>query len=198
MPNVRVLVVDAHPLARLAISRILAETGWITVTASCAQPAGNPECDVVVLDPRLASGVVALDMIRTLSTHVPVLVVSDSRDPGDVTSAIRTGAAGYVNKQATEGTYPEAVDAARQGRMYVFVPSAPTSSGDRLSPRERETLSYIARGYTHSQTATRMRVSKTTVDTYIARVRDKLSLGNKAELALAAANHAAEAGYSSR
>ena len=55
-----------------------------------------------------------------------------------------------------------------------------------LSWRERQALSYIARGYTHQQTATRMGVSKATVDTYVGRVRTKLRLGNKAELALAA------------
>jgi DNA-binding CsgD family transcriptional regulator len=57
---------------------------------------------------------------------------------------------------------------------------------EMLSRRERETLSYIARGFTHQQTATRMGVSKATVDTYVARVRAKLNLGNKAELAIAA------------
>jgi DNA-binding CsgD family transcriptional regulator len=55
-----------------------------------------------------------------------------------------------------------------------------------LSNRERQALEYIARGFTHQQTASRMGVSKATVDTYIARIRTKLRLGNKAELALAA------------
>jgi two-component system, NarL family, nitrate/nitrite response regulator NarL len=52
--------------------------------------------------------------------------------------------------------------------------------------REQQALAYIGRGFTHQQTATRMGVSKATVDTYIGRVRSKLNLGNKAELALAA------------
>jgi DNA-binding NarL/FixJ family response regulator len=56
----------------------------------------------------------------------------------------------------------------------------------RLSARERETLAHIARGLTHTQIATRMRISKATVDTYVARIRAKLKLGNKAELAIAA------------
>jgi DNA-binding CsgD family transcriptional regulator len=55
-----------------------------------------------------------------------------------------------------------------------------------LSPRERHTLSLIARGYTHQQAATRMGISKATVDTYVARIRAKLKVGNKAELAVAA------------
>ncbi|HEY2674279.1 MAG TPA: response regulator transcription factor [Rugosimonospora sp.] len=52
----------------------------------------------------------------------------------------------------------------------------------RLSPREEQALDLIARGYTHGQTAVRMGVSKSTVDTYVERIRAKLHVGNKAEL----------------
>jgi len=62
----------------------------------------------------------------------------------------------------------------------------PDIAVDRLSEREKETLAWVAAGYTHEQTARRMRVAKSTVDTYIARIRGKLGVGNKAELALAA------------
>jgi DNA-binding CsgD family transcriptional regulator len=62
----------------------------------------------------------------------------------------------------------------------------PEVAVDRLSEREKETLAWVAAGYTHEQTARRMRVAKSTVDTYIARIRGKLGVGNKAELALVA------------
>jgi DNA-binding NarL/FixJ family response regulator len=61
----------------------------------------------------------------------------------------------------------------------------------RLSPREEQTLRYVAEGFTHSQIATRLGVSTTTVDTYIQRIRTKLGVGNKAQLALAAVTRAA-------
>lgn len=51
-----------------------------------------------------------------------------------------------------------------------------------LSPREKETLRYIADGLTHAQVARRMRVSVHTVDTYLRRIRGKYNIGNKAEL----------------
>jgi DNA-binding CsgD family transcriptional regulator len=53
----------------------------------------------------------------------------------------------------------------------------------RLSRRERETLAYIGAGYTHQQTATRMAISTATVNTFVSRIRTKLGVGNKAELA---------------
>jgi DNA-binding CsgD family transcriptional regulator len=56
----------------------------------------------------------------------------------------------------------------------------------RLSPREKEVLSWISGGLTHGQTATRMRITKATVDTYVERIRRKLGAGNKADLTRAA------------
>ncbi|WP_424537102.1 LuxR C-terminal-related transcriptional regulator [Sphaerisporangium viridialbum] len=56
----------------------------------------------------------------------------------------------------------------------------------KLSPREEQALDLIARGFTHAQAATRMGVSKATVDTYVERIRGKLQVGNKAELTRAA------------
>lgn len=56
----------------------------------------------------------------------------------------------------------------------------------RLSLREQEVLGYIASGLTHGQTATRMRLTKATVDTYVERIRRKLGAGNKADLTRAA------------
>lgn len=55
-----------------------------------------------------------------------------------------------------------------------------------LSPREEQALDFIARGFTHAQTARRMGVTKATVDTYVERIRAKLQVGNKAELTRAA------------
>jgi len=55
-------------------------------------------------------------------------------------------------------------------------------SRPQLSPREREVVAYVAAGYTHDQTATRIGLSPHTVDTYLRRVRVKLGAGNTAEL----------------
>ena len=55
-----------------------------------------------------------------------------------------------------------------------------------IAMRKQQALAYIAGGLTHQEAAARMGVSKATLDTYVTRVRTKLQLGNKAELALAA------------
>jgi DNA-binding NarL/FixJ family response regulator len=113
-----------------------------------------------------------------------------------VLAAMQAGASGYLTKHASENAYLAAIAAVGDGSFYLSAqladliqaaaPGIRAGAGNALSRREREVLSYIARGFTHQQTATRMGVSKPTVDTYVVRVRAKLGLGNKAELALAA------------
>ena len=126
-----------------------------------------------------------------------MLIVSASRAPADVLAAMQAGASGYLTKQAGEEAYATAIRSVAAGTFYLSAQladliqaatlgQAPARPQETLSPREQEALGYIARGFTHQQTATRMGVSKATVDTYIARIRTKLQLGNKAELALAA------------
>ncbi|GAB3439919.1 response regulator [Actinophytocola sediminis] len=197
----RVAVVDDHPVAREGLRAILAATE-IEVVAAHAHPdeLGAVEYDVVVLDLYLDpdSGRPALDHVRRLAETRPVLVISASRHPEDVVAAVNAGASGFLNKQSTAESYVEAITVLAAGDFHVSAQLAdmvaavlPGLPADRpeLSPREQETLSYIARGFTHGQTATRMGVSKATVDTYVARIRAKLQVGNKAELAIAALEH---------
>jgi DNA-binding NarL/FixJ family response regulator len=196
----RVAIVDDHPVARCGIASILDAVADIAVVCavSCADELGDAEAvDVVLLDLYEMDGRLALRSIARLAAHRPVLVVSASRARADVLAAVRAGAAGYLTKQASEAAYAIAIRAAARGQFHLsaqladIIDSAaserhPTLGPARLSPREHETLGFIAKGFTHQQTATRMGVSKATVDTYVARIRSKLQVGNKAGLALAA------------
>lgn len=201
----RVAIVDDHPVARHGLSTILEPVPDIEVVAAVAEAADLPRdsggtvtADLVLLDLYLGDGRPAMATIAELGEQVPVLVVSASRAPADVLAAMQAGASGYLTKHATEEAYAAAIRSVRTGGFYLSAQladlieaatrgtAAPVTAKEQLSPREQEALSYIARGFTHQQTATRMGVSKATVDTYIARIRTKLNLGNKAELALAA------------
>jgi DNA-binding NarL/FixJ family response regulator len=109
-------------------------------------------------------------------------VVVAARDWPYLHSIIRAGADAYLVRRNPEDC--EALVA----MITAAVPAQPAVPErgtllDTLSQREREALGYVAAGYTHQQTATRMRVTKSTVDTFIGRIRTKLGVGNKAELA---------------
>jgi DNA-binding NarL/FixJ family response regulator len=171
------------------------------------------ECrpDVVMMDLYLVGGVPALASITELAETTRVLVMSASCRPADVVDAIRAGACGYLTKHSAPELFVTAVSAVAAGGFLVSAeltgglfaalcggradPGGPEGSGTdtggpagspRLSPREEQTLDYVAQGFTHSQIATRLGVRTATVDTYVERIRAKLRVGNKAELALAA------------
>ena len=200
----RIAIVDDHPVARHGIAAILAAFDDFEVACAVPHPDELPRAgdgavaaDLVLLDLYQADGRPALPAIAELSVRVPVLVVSASRAPADVLAAMQSGASGYLTKQASEEAYAIAIRSVTTGGFYFSSQLAdliqaatlnrkPIRSQESLSPREQEALAFIARGFTHQQAAKRMGVSKATVDTYVARIRAKLQLGNKAELALAA------------
>lgn len=137
--------------------------------------------DVLLLDGDLAGNRPSWDGLRKAARRSPVLVlVPDDLDPGCRTDFLDAGAAGCIDCLARPG---DIVDQVRAVSMHVGEAAPKVEPGiDALSPREITALSYIARGFTHEQTARRMAISRHTVDTYIKRARAKLHLGNKAEL----------------
>lgn len=200
----RVAAVDDHPVARYGLAAILDAAPDTQVVAVVADPAELPRdadatvaADVVIVDLYLTGTAPALDVIADLSASLPVLVVSASQEPADVLAAMQAGASGYLTKRAPESHYVAALRAVHGGGFHLSAQLAdliqaatqvmgPATARVELSARERQVLAYIARGFTHQQTATRMGVSTATVNTYVVRIRAKLRLGNKAELALAA------------
>jgi two-component system nitrate/nitrite response regulator NarL len=166
--------------------------------------------DVIILDLYYGGDGACLDVIPRLRQDGKVLIVSASCRPADVLGAIRAGACGYVTKLADPPMLIAAVRTVARGgfalssqladilqaelaRVSVAagdtVPArdtAATAGRPALSPREEEALDLIARGLTHAQAASRMGVSRATVDTYVERIRAKLHVGNKAELTQAA------------
>jgi two-component system nitrate/nitrite response regulator NarL len=107
---------------------------------------------------------------------------------------MRYGARGFLSKHASGEAYVSAIRSVVAGAAFVGPAPLADRRSDRsnaraLSEREQLALAFIAGGFTHQQTARRMGVSKATVDTYVGRIRTKLRVGNKAELALAALRH---------
>jgi two-component system, NarL family, nitrate/nitrite response regulator NarL len=179
---------------------------------------GRLLADVVLLDLYHQSDNPCLSVISELRTAMKVLVISASGRPADVLGAIRSGASGYLTKLADPEMLVSAIRTVAGGgfalssqladilqaelvRCHQPDGEAPSAgpgrgsdqAGDLLSPREEQTLDLIARGFTHTQTAHRMGVTKATVDTYVERIRAKLQVGNKAELTRAALKRIAPA-----
>jgi DNA-binding NarL/FixJ family response regulator len=192
---VRVAIVDDHPIARRGVESTLADAGDIEVMVSVGtvlELDGHEPADVLILDLYHDGDHPGLSAVARWSARTRVLVMSASGRPADVLGAVRAGAAGYITKRAQPAQFVAAVQTVAGGGFWLSSQLADIVQSElsqpapaprpQLSRREEQTLDLIARGYTHAQAATRMGVTKATVDTYVERIRAKLHVGNKAEL----------------
>ena len=155
--------------------------------------------DVVLLDVHLPGGGGAEVIKQVHATHPDVrflaLSVSDAAE--DVIGVIRAGARGYVTKSISAPELVEAIgrvadgDAVFSPRLAGFVLDAFSGAIDvasidedldRLSPREREVLRLIARGYAYKEVARELFISIKTVETHVSSVLRKLQLSNRHQL----------------
>jgi DNA-binding NarL/FixJ family response regulator len=198
-----VFLVDDH---RLFLSGVSAElTGSFEVvgqsddvdTAVDMIRASKP--DVVLVDVHMPGGGGATVVGSVLETHpgVRFLALSVSDAPEDVIAMIRTGARGYVTKSIAPDELKDAINRVAAGEavfspslagfvLDAFARSVPVDEDpelDRLTPREREVLRQIARGYQYKQIARRLNISIKTVETHVSSVLRKLQLSNRHELA---------------
>ena len=160
--------------------------------------------DVVLLDVHLpgGGGAAVVEAVRRHpgAADVRFLALSVSDAPEDVIGVIRAGARGYVTKTISG---PELVDAVRRvaagdavfsPRLAGFVLDAFAELGvgsepvvvdpelDSLTPREREVLRLIARGYSYKEVASELSISVKTVETHVSAVLRKLQLSTRHQL----------------
>jgi DNA-binding NarL/FixJ family response regulator len=208
--RLRVVVVDDHHLVRAGVRAELAEA--CTVVGEAATPTAavaviaTAEPDVVLLDVHLpdGGGVAVLDGLRQAGATPPVLALSVSDAAEDVVPMIRAGALGYVTKTIETAELLHAIrtvaggDAYFSPRLAAFVlqafsepqpPRASTPGLEDLTPREREVLHHLARGYAYKQIGVRLGISARTVESHVGAVLRKLQLGSRHEVTHWAASH---------
>jgi DNA-binding NarL/FixJ family response regulator len=201
-PRLRVFVVDDHDLFRAGVRAALGAEVEVIGEADDVDPAIElirervPE--VVLLDVHLPGGGghrVVREVHRT-HPNIRFLALSVSDAPQDVVAVIRAGASGYLTKTATAHQVTEALRLVAAGhavfspQLAGFVleafpavdPATVDPDLDRLTPRQREVLRSIAKGYTYKETADALGVSPRTVETHVSEVLRKLQLTNRSEL----------------
>ena len=201
MSSPRVLIVDDHQLfrsgVRAELERHLEITGEAGSVGEAVAAIVSDEPDVVLLDVHMPDGG-GVEVIRRAAEHDlrPVylaLSVSDAAE--DVIAVIRAGARGYVTKNIAPGELADAVrrvydgDAVFSPRLAGFVLDAfagpaphPETELDALTPREREIIQHIARGYMYKEIALRLEISPKTVEAHVSSVLRKLQLSSRHEL----------------
>lgn len=206
---VRVFIVDDHELfrsgVRLELQDDLEIVGDAGTVGEAIAAIRSLQPDVVLLDVHMpvGGGLAVIEAIHTDLPGVRFLALSVSDAAEDVIGVIRAGARGYVTKSIAPEELHGAVrrvhdgDAVFSPRLAGFVldafltePSAPIDPElDRLSPREREVLRFIARGYTYKEVGGELGISVKTVETHVSAVLRKLQLSNRYELSRWAADH---------
>lgn len=190
---IKVEIFDSSPVYAEGLRAILGANG-VTVTVKTSTADGvSWRADLVLVDPALVGEDRLPTFVATAARVAPVLLLAGTPDEDAAAAYARYGARGVVSRSAPTRTVLGAVRAVADGGQFwtdspVSATTAPGSAepDDTLSPRERQVLRQIARGLTHTQIATRLGISRHTVDTYVKRIRMKLNLGNKAELTRAA------------
>ncbi len=204
-----VVIVDDHALFRAGVRAEL--DGRLEILGDAAEVEaavrliGEQKPDVVLLDVHMPGGG-GVEVIRRVLTARPTqrflaLSVSDAAE--DVIAVVRAGARGYVTKSISGPELVEAVtrvhggDAVFSPRLAGFVldafagqlaPEQVDPELDLLTPREREVLQHLARGYMYKEIALRLHISAKTVEAHVSSVLRKLQLSNRHELSRWAVN----------
>jgi DNA-binding NarL/FixJ family response regulator len=202
---VRVFLVDDHGLFRAGVKaeldsitdevEVVGEAGTV---GEAVAGIGHRKPDVVLLDVHMpdGGGKAVLEQVKDADVRFLALSVSDAAE--DVIGVIRAGARGYVTKTIGADDLADAVERVREGdavfspRLAGFVLDAfagdlPAGAAldpelDQITPREREVLRLLARGYTYKEIARRLEVSIKTVETHVSSVLRKLQLSSRHEL----------------
>ncbi|WP_410590923.1 response regulator [Amycolatopsis sp. lyj-23] len=201
MSDLRVLVVDDHPLFRIGVSTLLAAEPGIEVVgeatggAEAVTSAAALRPDVVVMDLHLPdlSGIQAARRIVAANPGTGVLMLTMADESESVFAAMRAGARGYLLKDAEPDEIIRAVQAVARreaifgpdiaNRVLAFFNQPPATDPvfPELTGREREVLALIAAGHSNSVIASTLCLSPKTVRNHISNVFAKLHVADRAE-----------------
>lgn len=198
MTTIRIVLADDHAILRAGL-RLLIESDPAMVVVGEAQDAAQAlavvrreQPHVLVLDISMPGGgtLETLAQIHEQLPAVKVLVLTMHADESYLRACLAAGAAGYLVKSAADDELLNAIRAVHAGRSYVGVPlgrsalrrfvTPPRST--KLSAREREVLEHVAYGLTNQEIAEHLGVGVKSVESYRARLNDKLGFRSKRDL----------------
>ncbi len=204
----RILLVDDHVIVREGFAEIinskpdLQVCGHASSASRALEAVSRLKPDLVVVDLSLqgGSGLELIKQIKTLHSHLPMLVLSMHDETIYAERCLRAGALGYVMKQEEAETVMRAVRSVLRGEVHVSEAirgrmlhtlvgrqlAGDKTGMSRLSDREIDVFQLIGEGLTTRQIAEKLHLSLSTVETHRAHIKQKLNLRNASELMRAA------------
>ena len=189
--QVRVLVVDGHPLLRAGVAAVLKGTSDLTIVGEASNGREAIERfralqpDVTVMDLQMpgVSGIDAMRAIRLQSPTARIVVLT--MFSGDVLAqrALKAGASAYVLKERVRTELADIIRAVHQGMKHiepaVALKIAHHACDLTLTPREVEVLQLVAAGNSNKLIATALTISEETAKTYVKSIVEKLDAHNR-------------------
>jgi DNA-binding NarL/FixJ family response regulator len=201
--QIRVVLVEDHLMFREWLGHMLNKGGAFAVCGE-ANNVGDaievirrtkPDIAIVDLTLRGSSGLELIKDLNAQGIDVPVLVLSMHDEELYAERVLRAGARGYISKHEATSTLTDAIEKVVSGEIYlgskitaqvlkkVAGGGAPKATGlDLLADRELEVFQLIGKGCNSRRIAEQLHLGESTVETYRARIKDKLGLRDAAEL----------------
>jgi DNA-binding NarL/FixJ family response regulator len=200
----KVFLVDDHPLVREWLAALINRQADLQVCGEAdSAPAAlqiigqvNPDIAIVDISLEEGSGLELIKDIRASHPDARVIVLSMHDEALYAERSLRAGARGYIMKREATKRVLQAIRCVLGGKLYLsdklamlmaekFVEGRPGTAGsvvEKLSDRELEVFQLLGRGYGTRQIADELHVSFKTVQSFCARIKDKLQLFSATEL----------------
>ena len=203
MTKIRVLLADDHAVFRAGLTALLNAQPDMEVVGEAAdgeetiRQSVRLGPDLVVMDITMPGlgGLEATQQIKRQNPKIKILALTVHEDETYLYQMLRAGADGYVPKKATDIELMEAIRAAYRGETYIHSSmtaglvakvrhGGPAEKRDNniISERETAVLRLVAAGHTDQEIADKLYLSVNTVNTYKARIKEKLGLKGRAQL----------------
>ncbi|SEE94364.1 DNA-binding response regulator, NarL/FixJ family, contains REC and HTH domains [Arthrobacter alpinus] len=199
MHEIRILLVDDHPVVRAGLRAMLSEFEGFTVVAEATEggaaireiqrgQALGTAIDMVLMDLQMGEGmdgVSATRAIKAMADAPPVLILTTYDTDADILAAVEAGASGYMLKDAPPEQIRAAVQQAAAGQTALAPEVAARLMGrirnpaPVLSAREVELAQLLATGMSNKAIAKDLFISEATVKTHLVHIYDKLGVDNR-------------------
>ncbi len=212
MDATRIMLADDHAILRSGLSMLIDSrddmevVGQASDTAEAIEMARSLKPDIAIVDITMpgGGGVKAAEAITESCPDTRIITLTMHDDQAYLRAVLSAGVSGFVVKRSADTRLLDAIDAVRRGQLYIdpamghrvmkglfdgkappageSEPTKDESSADNLSLRERQVLSLLAYGYTNREAAEKLGLSMRSVETYRARMAEKLGFQSRKDL----------------
>ena len=192
--KIRILLADDHPVVRDGLKGMIASQEDLEVVGEAANGeellriAQKLKADVALVDLRMPviDGVTAIGLLRERAPHVRILVLTTYDTDADIRRAVEAGATGYLLKDAPREDLFRAIRATARGQPHLspmvatrLMNQVRSPAQERLSAREAEVLSLVAKGLANKEIARSLHLSEATVKSHLLHIFEKLGAADR-------------------